>query len=612
MEACARDVAEGPAPARVGRLELLGLLGLCAMSAFFLWVSWRKWPDPLVDFGRELYIPWRLANGAVLYRDADDFYGPLSQYVNAALFRLFGPGLLVLVGANLAVFAGIVAAAYVLVRRAWGVPAALASAAVFVAVFGFSQLAITSNFNYAAPYAHEATHGLLAVLVLGVVLSAWIDRPSPGRSLLAGSLFGVAAVLKPEILLAAGALTCAAAGMCAFGRRPAGWRAAALWCAGASLPTSLFALHFSRYFPWRHSLALACRAWLNVVASARFVGDPIQSKALGFDAPWAHLREHALCTLAALAWVAAIAGAAWMGDRIGRGWARWASAALVLGLSGWAAASAVNWFEIGRCLLGLTLAYIAFEAVLFLRLERPAAPGSREARRLLVAVLAASLMARMVLYGRVYQFGFYQAALAAVVVAAVLVGELPSRLRAGRGARALVAAANLLILAVGAGQLAAKSHAALALKTVEVGSGPDRFYAFPAAIRPGGDLVAEVSDALRQAAPGSTLLVLPEGEMINYLSRLPNPVAPFFFFSAATAGGREAEIVRRLSAHPPSYVVVISRNLREYGLNYYGESYGQGRGILEWVEAHYSVVGTFGGNPIDPSQQGAVILSWSG
>jgi hypothetical protein len=93
---------------------------LAAVSAWQLVVSWRRWPDPVVDFGRELYIPWRLAEGAVLYRDVDDFYGPLSQYFNAALFRIFGPGLMVLVTANLVVFAAIVILLYFLVRRAWG------------------------------------------------------------------------------------------------------------------------------------------------------------------------------------------------------------------------------------------------------------------------------------------------------------------------------------------------------------------------------------------------------------------------------------------------------------------------------------------------------------
>ena len=62
--------------------------------------SGRKWTDPLVDFGRELYVPWRLSHGAVLYRDVDDFYGPLSQYLNAGFFRVFGPGLMVLAAAN--------------------------------------------------------------------------------------------------------------------------------------------------------------------------------------------------------------------------------------------------------------------------------------------------------------------------------------------------------------------------------------------------------------------------------------------------------------------------------------------------------------------------------
>ncbi len=29
--------------------------------------SWRTWPDVLVDYGRELYVPWRLAAGQTLY-----------------------------------------------------------------------------------------------------------------------------------------------------------------------------------------------------------------------------------------------------------------------------------------------------------------------------------------------------------------------------------------------------------------------------------------------------------------------------------------------------------------------------------------------------------------
>src|SRR5580658_2104013 len=98
----------------VGWPEAVGWVGLAGLAVLMLAGSWRRWPDPQIDFGVELYLPWRLANGAVLYRDADILYGPLSQYLNAALFRLFGPGFMVLVAANLLVFAAIVSACYLL------------------------------------------------------------------------------------------------------------------------------------------------------------------------------------------------------------------------------------------------------------------------------------------------------------------------------------------------------------------------------------------------------------------------------------------------------------------------------------------------------------------
>src|SRR4029453_11665988 len=55
--------------------------------------SWRKWPDLLIDFGQQLYIPWQLSSGKLLYKDIVILHGPLSQYFNAFWFRLFGPSL---------------------------------------------------------------------------------------------------------------------------------------------------------------------------------------------------------------------------------------------------------------------------------------------------------------------------------------------------------------------------------------------------------------------------------------------------------------------------------------------------------------------------------------
>ena len=61
-----------------------GVLAVVGAAAL-IW-SWGTWPDVLVDFGKELYLAWRLAEGDVLYRDLAYFHGPLPQYVNALWF----------------------------------------------------------------------------------------------------------------------------------------------------------------------------------------------------------------------------------------------------------------------------------------------------------------------------------------------------------------------------------------------------------------------------------------------------------------------------------------------------------------------------------------------
>ena len=80
--------------------------------------SWRKWPDPIVDFGRELYVPWQITRGRVLYRDIASLFGPLSPYVNAFWFRVFGVSLTTLVVCNLAIFSAVLGGVYRFVRSA--------------------------------------------------------------------------------------------------------------------------------------------------------------------------------------------------------------------------------------------------------------------------------------------------------------------------------------------------------------------------------------------------------------------------------------------------------------------------------------------------------------
>ena len=593
---------------KVRPAEWLGLAALAALAIAMVAASWRKWPDPLIDFGRELYVPWRLSHGALLYRDVEDIYGPLSQYLNAGLFAAFGPGLMVLVAANLAVFAAILGSIYVLFRRAWGPGAALVAGAVFTAVFGFSQFLGVGNYNYATPYSHEATHGMLVCLLLAIVLVRWVEDPTVGRSAAAGALLGLTAVLKPEAMLAGAAVTGAAAALRWRSGGPIRAGALAAGAACAALPTSVFAAAFARQVPAGEALRMACRGWLSIAVHAGFTRLPLQDVFLGIDRPWHNLAVHARATAFALLVIGAICGISRLADRAATLRGRLALAAALAAGTLALACRGIAWIGAGRCLLGLVLVYLADAALSLARAAAPREiPRSRVAG-ILAAVLAAAFMARMILNGRIYHYGFFEAALAAIAVPAVLIGELPRRLGAGTWGRRLIVAGFLLLLAPGIARLVATSQGILRTKTYAVGSGADRFYTFPPQTLATGDIVNVISGWLRAVPAGQTAVVLPEGEMINYLARIPSPIAPYAYFGAATRDGKEDAIVGDLQAHPPDWLVIVSRDMTDSGVPFYGEIPGEGLGILTWASDRYEPAFSVGGDPLAPDQCGGVVL----
>jgi hypothetical protein len=231
-----------------------------------------------------------------------------------------------------------------------------------------------------------------------------------------------------------------------------------------------------------------------------------------------------------------------------------------------------------------------------------------QALRWLLAVLALALLARMPLFTRIYQYGFVQAALAALVTCAVVLAEVP--VRAGLDARGqqLARAMFAALLASGALVLFAYSRDVLTLKTLPIASGRDAFYAFDPHVERTGEFVSVAVDALAQANPDGreALLVLPDGLMLNYLSRSRSPVPATSFFSSATADGREARIVRELQAAPPGWVVVVTRDMQEFGVARYGEREGQGLLLVRWLRANYQSVAQAGGDPLQ-AQQGVTL-----
>ena len=353
------------------------------------------------------------------------------------------------------------------------------------------------------------------------------------------------------------------------------------------------------YLALKDAFFAACFAWLNGIFIWK---DQLYAHVLnnfsGMDDPKSHLITHSLATLRALGFIAGIAGAALGLKSIKKVWFKH-----VLGLSiflgVWLFAfNKVVWVNIGQCLLGLLSIYVLYRGLRIIRSLRDEDDSALVLRSIL-SLFALALMTRMVLNGRLYQYGFIQAAMATMVITATLWDELPSILRLDRISRGYKMAGVGIFITCGVGTTISQSQKFLETKTLAIGVGRDLFYGFP-----GGEIVKSISENLAKQPNDHTLIVIPEGIMVNYLSRKISPVSVAAFY---TTPQLEAEILGNLKNNPPHWVVSITRDLSEYGVAHYGAKGNSGESINEWVKANYHTYATIGGDPLITTLYGGSI-----
>jgi hypothetical protein len=200
------------------------------------------------------------------------------------------------------------------------------------------------------------------------------------------------------------------------------------------------------------------------------------------------------------------------------------------------------------------------------------------------------MLAKMFLHARVTNYGFALALPATLLTVAALVGWLPALIDARGGRGVVLRVAALALLGVGAVQHLRVTAGWLERKTTVVGAGRD---AFRADVR--GEFVNDALAALRESGARS-LAVLPEGVMLNYLARLPNPTPYINFMPPEALLFGEENWLTAFREAPPDVILRVPKDTSEYGRGDFGVGYG--RGLSEWVQGAYRPVGVLRRPPI--------------
>jgi len=590
--------ADAPAS---GRLRFwLGGVVVALCLAVLTAQTWRKWGEILVDFGVQLYLPWKLSTGAVLYRDVAYLTGgPLSQYYHALLFRVFGVSILTIIVSNLVILILLVALVYVCFYRISDAWTATMAGLALLLVFAFGQYRALGIFNYVSPYSHEIVHGLVLSIIVLWLLSRWLLEESIAPALLAGIGSGLVLLTKPEVFLALALAQAAALGLFWRGKHKPILlaRSALAMAGGAVLPPAAFFVYFIQHEGFRQSLRSVLWAWVAVLRHA--ADNEFYRWCLGLSAPAYHIKMILLETVG-LAAILGVYAALCQIRRPGMiGKALLVLAALEIGnLS-----LAFNWGQCGYVLPALCLA----SRGLLLWQARKKGPGNVQPLPLLWGVFSLALLAKLGIYPRLWHYGFVLAMPAFLNAVYFLVWQLPSLLE-GRGAQAVYfRAAVSLGLLIGFGQLWLDSQFFYDQRTAWVGQGADRMLVCRAAFLPGGVTLGRVADWIQtNTPPQSTLAVLPDGSMLNYLSRRDNPTGYLRWNLAESTVFGQDNMNRAFMRSQPDYIVLVDFNISQFELKPFGQDPRDGLALKQWIGAHYRTVYETGPPNVTVYQRGIV------
>jgi len=571
-----------------------------AFIALLLW-TWQRLADVLIDFGVQLYVPWQLSQGKVLYRDIAHYTGPLSVYYNALAFRTFGANLRVLELANLPILIGIVIAIHYVAHRLGGRLCAAVCALSFLILFAFAHISVAGNYNFLTPYEYEYTHATLLCLTCVIFLHRLILRSRPIDSAIAGFLAGMVFLTRAEFFLAiAGAAVVGFIFLALIPRRSFP-TLAFIFLAAAALPPLISIGLLRLAMPWTTAIHGTLGMW-PALLRGNVSAQHFYLHSMGLDHPQSGIRLLIVWTAVWSLPIAVFAGWA-MIPKPNRAMPT-LLIAFFLGtiFAGWQWRLR-DWPSMFRPLPLLVVAVILISLIQHFR--RPSLSQS-PALAAMLGVLSLILLAKVFLYARIIHYGCWLAMPAAMLLVITLFGWIPATIhRRGGSAAAFyagIAGAWTTVLIV---HLAISGAAMKQLK-VSVGNGADQFWAD--SLR--GTRVNSAVLAAGQIPPGKTIDCFPEGIMINYLARRQTST-PFVNFNPPDLllfG--EDRMLQALNDSPPDFIFLVHKDTSEFGEKFFGRDYGQK--LYAWVRTNYQVQDLpmldLGGEPLRSDEFGIRLL----
>jgi hypothetical protein len=570
------------------------------------WWTWRKWPDVLLDFGRELYTAWQLSAGKTLYTDVAYFKGPLSPYLNALWFRLFGVGLTTLIVCNLVILSAVIWFLYQILLLISDRLSATIGCITFLVLFAFPQFIAFGNYNFVCPYSHELTHGIALSLLAIWCLRIYLRQKSLLPIASAGILLGLTSLTTAEISLAAFAALFTGLALILWQEQPEAARSGrilGLFAACVLIPPFVaFTLLCSR-MPPSQALVGVLGSWTSFFSS-KVISLKFYKDVMGTSNIAASLKA-ILCWLVGYILVFGLATVvAFTLPRRSTSWLWLLPVTFAMVASVLAACwRSIAWLSAVRPLPVLLIVIGVASIVQFVKTSRNSSENAPLIIRLTVLVYAFVLLGKIILNVHVYHYGFALAMPATLITITAFLTWIPAAIDRRKANGGFFRAVVLAVLTIAIFAHLSIQQTRFRWKTHPVSHGPDLILADPR----GEMFNAALSAITSRTQSNETLAVLPEGVMLNYLSRRTSSVPLMNFMPLEFLLYGEGRISEMFRTHPPDYIALVHKDTSEYGFQFFGRDYGQT--LWAWIQKNYHPVTLIGDPPLRNEKFGILLVT---
>ncbi len=593
--------------------NILCIFVIVGVGAFMFTLSWQRWPDILVDFGRELYVAWQIKQGSFPYRDIMYLKGSISPYINALLFRMFGTSIITIATFNLILIVFLTCLIYRFFIETTDKIVATATSTTFLGIFAFSQYVGIGNYNYVTPFSHEWTHGILFSFISIYTLLIYLRQRRSFWLIVIGSSIGIVFLTRIEVFLAISVGMFVSLLFLLVSEKQRIESYLKLFCyllVGFIIPLLCFTIFLSCYMDYENAISSILIQYKIIFGGGSGTSNVFYLRSIGIDKPMLNTIK-LLKTAGWYILILAIFGlGGYCANKIS---AIKHQVLLIIAKIGIVAICVsflivqIHFLQATRALPIVMAGLITYYFFIIWRNRNDKQKLVRFLPIMVLTIFSLLLLLRMILNVRVYHYGFAMAMPATLLAVMTLLYHVPQFIGKVVNNVTFVRNIGIVLLTVIIIMHINLSKKFYEQKTFPVGSGGDTILTNNPNISPRGLGIKLALDKINKVIkPDEVFLVIPNGVMLNYLSRRDNHC--YYVGATPTTLLRfgENKVLNAIKASSADYVILVDRDVTEFGYKFFGQDFAAK--IYTWINENYSPVKKIGSQPFTGKGFGVVIM----